>query len=171
MIQDVLELTTRLSKENYYREYDNLWFKFPLFFERKALTGKAIALRVLKFLYGEAYKDAKSKFHLFGGKSEESYLEEMLVNRPFKIYLRTDFKKEQYYGRSEFKFAKEIEVNDEDRMEDVLGRIDTRTCELDIRFSKSGADKFAFENLKSNEEFGKKKKSFNNDDTGPVHLN
>ncbi len=47
-----VELTTRLSKKTpYYSEYDNAWFKFPLFFEKDTASGLTIYKRILRFLF------------------------------------------------------------------------------------------------------------------------
>ncbi len=56
-----IELATRFCKKAYYssNEYDNIWFKFPLFYEKKVTNGLAIYKRVLKFLYPTAYANRK----------------------------------------------------------------------------------------------------------------
>lgn len=68
-------------------EYDNLWFKFPLFFEKKETNGLDIYKKILKFLFPTAYKVKKSFF----GKATEDlagYMKAMISNRPFKLFLK-----------------------------------------------------------------------------------
>ena len=104
-IKNRVQLTTRLSKKTpYYSEYDNAWFKFPLFFEKEQTTGLTIYKRILKFLYGQAYNDNKSKKILFGGKSYEDYEAIMLQNRPFQLFFRYGKGLDRYYNRLEYKF-------------------------------------------------------------------
>lgn len=108
-MKDRVELTTRLcNKSSYSRihssvEYDNLWFKFPLFFEKKETTGLDIYKKILKFLFPTAYKVKKSFF----GKATEDlagYLKIMLSNRPFKLFLKYKRKIEKTYMRVEYFF-------------------------------------------------------------------
>lgn len=66
-MKDRVEITGRFSKKSYYNDYDNLWFKFPFFFEKKT-TGLDIYKRMLRFLFNEAYNDNKAK-KMFGGKN------------------------------------------------------------------------------------------------------
>ena len=70
-MKDRVEITGRFSKKSYYNDYDNLWFKFPFYFDKNA-SGLDIYKRMLKFLYSEAFSDNKSK-KMFGGKSYEEY--------------------------------------------------------------------------------------------------
>ena len=62
-----VEITGRFSKKSYYNDYDNIWFKFPFYFDKEA-TGLDIYKRMLRFLFNEGYNDNKSK-KMFGGKS------------------------------------------------------------------------------------------------------
>ena len=95
-----VELTGRFSKKGYYSsEYDNMWFKFPFFFEKEQANGLTIYIRVLKLLYNQAYNDSKPRAKLFGGKSYEYYEEVMLKKRPFTLYLRHSRKLERSYGK------------------------------------------------------------------------
>lgn len=48
-----MEFIGRYSKKNY--DYDNLWFKMPLIFDKRNLRGLEIIKKMIKFLYGEAY--------------------------------------------------------------------------------------------------------------------
>lgn len=104
-----VELTTRLcNKSSYSRihtsvEYDNLWFKFPLFFEKSDTTGLDIYKKILKFLFPTAYKVKKS---FFGGAKEDltSYIKQMLSSRPFKLFLKYKRKIEKTYMRVEYFF-------------------------------------------------------------------
>ena len=101
-MKDRVEIPGRFSKKSYYSDYDNLWFKFPFFFERDA-TGLAIYKRILRFLFNEAYNENKAK-KMFGGKSFEEYETAMLTSRPFQIFLRYGKKLDRFYNRLEFKF-------------------------------------------------------------------
>ena len=39
--KEPVEFVTRCSKKShYYNSFENLWFKFPLFFEKSKVTGK-----------------------------------------------------------------------------------------------------------------------------------
>lgn len=49
-MKDRVEITGRFSKKSYYSDYDNLWFKFPFFFEKNS-TGLTIYKRMLRFLF------------------------------------------------------------------------------------------------------------------------
>ena len=99
-MKDRVELTGRFSKKGYYSsEYDNMWFKFPFFFERNEASGLSIYIRMLKFLYNQAYNDSKARAKLFGGKSYEQYEEVMLRKRPFTLHLRHGRKPERSYGK------------------------------------------------------------------------
>ena len=113
-----VELTSRFSKKSYYNDYDNLWFKFPFFFERDA-TGLTIYKRLLKFLFNEAYNDNKNKKY-FGGKSYEDYEANMLKERPFQLALRFGKKLDRFYTRLEYKFEEEKPIGDKDVLGDIL---------------------------------------------------
>lgn len=97
-----VEIPGRFSKKSYYSDYDNLWFKFPFYFERDA-TGLTIYKRMLRFLFNEAYNDNKNK-KMFGGKSYEEYEAQMLSSRPFQLCLRYGKKLDRFYSRLEYKF-------------------------------------------------------------------
>ena len=54
---DRVEIPGRFSaKSSKTNNYENLWFKFPFFFEGRT-CGKDMYKRMLKFLYKTAYKD------------------------------------------------------------------------------------------------------------------
>ncbi|MCB0370988.1 MAG: hypothetical protein KDD45_16595 [Bdellovibrionales bacterium] len=97
-----VEITGRFSKKSYYNDYDNLWFKFPFFFEKDA-TGLTIYKRMLRFLFNEAYNENKNK-KMFGGKTYEEYEAAMLAARPFQLFLRYGKKLDRFYNRLEYKF-------------------------------------------------------------------
>jgi len=46
-----VEIPVRFAEKTTY-DYDNLWFKFPFFFEKGQIQGIDIYISVLKFLYG-----------------------------------------------------------------------------------------------------------------------
>lgn len=163
-----VEIPGRFSKKSYYSDYDNLWFKFPFYFERNA-TGLTIYKRMLKFLFNEAYNDNKSK-KMFGGKSYEEYEAAMLTSRPFQIYLRYGKKLDRFYSRLEYKFEEETPVGDKDVLEDFLKKIDEKDCELDIRFPKNANEYFSFDKLKDFDDISKKHKINREPDDGPVDI-
>lgn len=49
-----VQIPVRFAKKATY-DYDNLWFKFPFFFEKGQITGIKIYIKILRFLYGQAY--------------------------------------------------------------------------------------------------------------------
>lgn len=68
-------MVIRFSKNSGYYQtsnYENMWFKFPLFFDKENTNGKTIYKRILKFLFQECFKDSRHKSY-FGGKSYEDY--------------------------------------------------------------------------------------------------
>ena len=67
--KEPVEFVTRCSKKSsYYSSFENLWFKFPLFFEKSKVNGLEITKRILRFLYNEAYQGKKNGF-FSGGKT------------------------------------------------------------------------------------------------------
>ena len=120
-----IQLTTRLSKKTpYYSQYDNAWFKFPMFFEKESTNGLTIYKRVLKFLFNQAYNDNKNKKILFGGKSFEEYEAAMLQTRPFQLFLRHGKKLDRFYNRLEYKFDEETAINDKDQLSQLFVKFD-----------------------------------------------
>lgn len=117
-----VQIPGRFSKKSYYSDYDNLWFKFPFYFQREA-TGLTIYKRMLKFLFNEAYNENKNK-KMFGGKSYEEYETQMLNSRPFQIYLRYGKKLDRFYSRLQYKFEEETPIGDKDTLEDFFKKID-----------------------------------------------
>jgi hypothetical protein len=61
-----------------------------VFDKTKGIMGLDFYLRILKFLYPEAYNNSKSRksFLNWGGKEYQDYEKEMLQKRPFKVILR-----------------------------------------------------------------------------------
>ena len=162
-----IEIPGRFSKKSYYNDYDNLWFKYPFYFTKES-TGLDIYKRMLKFLYGEAYNDNKSK-KMFGGKSYEEYESAMLSSRPFQVYLRYGKKLDRFYTRLEYKFEEEVVIADKDVLGDFLQKIDEKDCELDVRFPKSPSE-FSFDKLKDFDDISKKHKVSKEYDEGPVDI-
>ena len=79
-----IEFTSRCSKKSsYYNSYENVWFKFPLIFDKSKLNGLTIYKRFLRFLYNTAYDNSSQRTTLWGGKSYEEYEKIMLDSRPF----------------------------------------------------------------------------------------
>lgn len=167
-MKDRVEIPTRFSKKSYYSDYDNLWFKFPFFFERTT-TGLGIYKRMLRFLYNEAYNDNKSK-KMFGGKTYDEYESAMLTTRPFQLYLRYGKKLDRFYNRLEYKFEEETPIEDKDVLADFLQKIDEKDCELDIRFPKNVSDYFSFDKLKDFDDLSKKHRISKDSDDGPVDI-
>jgi hypothetical protein len=97
-----VELTVRLAKKAYYHsgEFENLWFKFPLRFE-KTTKGLAIYKRVLQFLYPTTFLKRSSTDY-------ESYEALMLQKRPFRLFLRHQRKVDRHYSRIEHRYSAEV---------------------------------------------------------------
>lgn len=168
-MKDRVEITGRFSKKSYYNDYDNLWFKFPFYFDKNA-SGLDIYKRMLRFLYSEAFNDNKSK-KMFGGKSYEEYENMMLTARPFQLHLRYGKRLDRFYNRLEYKFEEETPFGDKDTLADFLKKTDVKDCELDMRFPKSAGDNFNFEKLKDFDDITKKTKNSHRDtDDGPIDI-
>jgi ubiquitin carboxyl-terminal hydrolase 4/11 len=150
-IVDRVELPSRLAKKAYYHssEFENIWFKFPLFFERNSTTGRDIYRRVLAFLFPTAYSK-KGDF--------QAYEELMLQKRPFSLVLKYNRKVDRHYSRLEYRYSSEKPISDETTLEELWELTDSRECELDIRFTEQGLASFEVKNLKDYDDISKKSK-------------
>ena len=63
--EHAIEFTIRYSKAGYHRS-EELFFKIPMIFDKRNLTGLQVYKRLIKFLYSEAYDYSKNRV---GGKS------------------------------------------------------------------------------------------------------
>lgn len=94
-MNDRIDMTIRYSKKPYYSggEYENLWFKFPIFLERSGTKGLDIYIKLLKFIYPTAFA-RKAKCPDYA-----SFEALMLEKRPFKLVLRSGRKIDKGYSR------------------------------------------------------------------------
>ena len=89
-IKDRIALTVRMSKKGFYAdEHETIWFKRPYFFSKSTLKGIDIIRKILKYLYNDTYDYSEKRSKMFSGKSEEKYMELMLKDRPFKLFLKS----------------------------------------------------------------------------------
>ena len=85
-MKDRVEITGIFSRKSDTDSYDNLWFKFPFYFDKNA-SGLDIYKRMLRFLYRSAFNDNKGK-KMLEVNSYGEYENTMLAVRPFQLLIR-----------------------------------------------------------------------------------
>lgn len=151
-IKDRVSLVTRFCKKTYYGDdYDNLWFKRPFFFEKSEVTGIKLFIRFLQYLYPDIYDGSVNRPVLKKSQSYEDYEKHMLKERPFTLVLKHGRKIERFYHRVDVKFEKEVEINDDTNIAELLNKleVDFSECEIDARFTKDGYKLFSFDRMKN----------------------
>lgn len=90
----------------------------------------------------------------------------MLQKRPFKLVMKYNRKVDKHYSRIEFKYGAEVDIHDDTTFEELWKTVDSKECELDIRFNtEGGASQFDIKNLKEFDDVSKKARSSAYEDT------